>query len=100
METNVNLKNEKSENLYKQINDLNKEKKRDDEKRKINRRTQNIVIICLILLMIGLANFYSAILRFDSRVVFDKMLKHLLILFLAMVSFKISSVIPFKYFGD
>lgn len=100
METNIDLKNEKSENLYKKINDLNKEKKRDDEKRAVQRRTQNIIIICLILVMIGLANFYSAILRFDSRVVFDKMLKHMLILFLAMISFKISSAIPFKFFAD
>lgn len=85
-----------SDNLYKKMNDLTKEKKKDEERTNVRKRTQNIIIICLILAMIGLANFYSAILRFDSKIVLNKMLKHFIILSLGLVSFTITSKINFQ----
>lgn len=93
-------KNNSTDNLYKKINDINKEKKKEEEKNNVKKRTQNIIIICLILILIGFANFYSAILRFDSRIVFNKILKHLLIFSISLTCFLVSSRINFKIFSN
>ncbi|WP_022820053.1 FtsW/RodA/SpoVE family cell cycle protein [Fusobacterium russii] len=90
--------NNSSDNLYKKINDINREKRKEEEKNNVKKRTQNIIIICLILIFIGFANFYSAILRFESNIVFNKILKHLLIFSLSVACFLISSKINFKIF--
>lgn len=87
-------------NLYKKMNDLTKLKNKETEINIIKRRTQNIIIICIILALIGLANFYSAILRFDTKIVFNKMIKHLVILSLSGFSFYLASKINFKLFKD
>lgn len=102
MNANIKSKNTNvsENNLYKKMNDLNREKKKEEEINRIKKRTQNIIIICVILLLIGLANFYSAILRFDSRIVFNKIFKHLLILSLSISCFLITSKINFKIFND
>lgn len=87
-------------NLYKKMNDLTKVKNREEEIIRIRKRTQNIIIICVILVLIGLANFYSAILRFDTKIVFNKMIKHIAILSLACISFYITSTINFNIFKN
>lgn len=100
MDTNlkINKKEIQSDNLYKKMNDLNKEKKREEDIKHTKKRTQNIILIFFILILIGLANFYSAILRFDSSTLNGKMLKHLLILAMSIFCFYISSKINFKIF--
>lgn len=100
MDTKVKIRstNSSSDNLYKKINDINREKRKEEEKNNVKKRTQNIIIICLILIFIGFANFYSAILRFDNNIVFNKILKHLLIFSLSFTCFLISSKINFKIF--
>lgn len=92
--------NSSSDNLYKKINDINREKRKEEEKNNVKKRTKNIIIICLILIVIGFANFYSAILRFDNNIVFNKILKHLLIFSLSLACFLISSRINYKIFRD
>lgn len=92
--------NNSSDNLYKKINDINREKRKEEEKNNVKKRTQNIIIICLILIFIGFANFYSAILRFDSNIVINKMLKHFLIFSISLTCFLISIKINFKIFSD
>lgn len=102
MDTKVKNRNvdASTENLYKKINDINKEKRKEEEKTSVKKRTQNIIIICFILILIGFANFYSAILRFDSSIVLNKILKHFLILSISITCFLISAKINFRIFSD
>lgn len=85
-------------NLYKKMNDLTKIKNREEEIARIKKRAKNIVVTCLILTLIGLANFYSAILKFDMSIVSTKMKKHIIILILSWLSFFLASRINFKIF--
>lgn len=91
---------EKKENLYQQRNNLNKEKKISEEKERVKKRGINILVIALILIVIGFANFYSAILRFNDEIVLSKITKHLMIIVLSLFSLIFSSkILNFKLFA-
>lgn len=91
----LNKTKNSNENLYKQVNNINKEKKLREEKNKIKKRAQSIIIISIILIIIGLGNFYSAILRFNDIIILNKMKKHLIITSVALLAFFIISKIKY-----
>lgn len=70
----------KSNNLYKQRNDLEKNQKIEENNLNIQKRKNVIYTILTFLIIIGFANYYSAISRFGTNIIIDKVLKYFLIL--------------------
>ncbi|MBS9776255.1 MAG: FtsW/RodA/SpoVE family cell cycle protein [Fusobacterium sp.] len=95
MNTNLKTANTNNEaNVYKKLNDLNKQKKLEDEKALVQKRKNNIIFIFLILLTIGFFNFYSTISHYNPADINKKIIKFLIIL---ICSIGISVVTYFSY---
>ncbi len=95
MNTSLKTTNTNNEaNVYKKLNDLNKQKKLEDEKALVQKRKNNIIFIFLILLTIGFFNFYSTISHYNPADINKKIIKFLIIL---ICSIGISVVTYFSY---
>lgn len=77
----------RNQTIYKQMNDIKRAIEQDEKISKMKKRRNSILTFFVLLIGIGLINFYSSILRFDNITIHSKLIKHGVSLILSFCTF-------------
>ena len=100
MDKKINTDNKilNEQTIYKQRNEIKKENEISDKIKNIKNKKNSIIILYIFLILIGVANFYSSVSRFDATTVSNKMIKQGIILLVAFFTCYLTSKISYKNF--